>query len=78
MSGPDPPADGGGTRPGIVVRPPDPSTPFKDSDLDLLESRLETKIGEHKVKKMELSADKMEFYVELNDATGTVGSLIAL
>ena len=73
MSGEDPPANGGGTRPGIVVRPPCPGTLFKDTDLDLLESRLETKVGEGKVKKIELSKDKMEFYVELNDTAGTVG-----
>ena len=72
MSAADPPANGEGSRPGILIRPPDPSQPFRDTDLDLLESRLETKIGEGQVKKIELSDDKMEAYVELEDAAGTV------
>ena len=69
------PADRERTRPGILIRPPD-SNPFKDTDLDLLESRLELKIGEDKVKKIELSADKTEVYVELEDTAGTVALIL--
>ena len=67
-----PPAAGGGEwrRPGILIRSADLKTPFKDSDLDLLESRVENKIGDDKVKQIEFSADKMEAYVELEDAAG--------
>ncbi len=71
MSAADPPANGEGTRPGILIRPPDPNLPFKDTDLDLLEAKLEMKIGEDKVKKIELSPEKMEAYVELKNVAGT-------
>ena len=71
MSTADSSANGEGTRPGLLLRPPDPSVPFRDSDVDLLESRVELKIGEDTVKKIELSTDKMEAYVELKDVKGT-------
>ena len=57
-------------RPGLLLRSPDGSTPFKETDRELLELRLEVKVGEEKVKKIELSRDKLQAYVELVDEAG--------
>lgn len=57
-------------RPGILVRSPETSTPFKESDRELLELKLEVKIGEDKVKKIDFSSDKLQAYVELVDESG--------
>lgn len=58
-------------RPGILLCSSETNRPFKESDRELLESRLELKIGEDKVKKVELSADKLQAYVELEDESGS-------
>ena len=64
----------GRDRPGLLLRHPDDKSPFnlkfKESDVSLLESRLEVKIGEDKVKKIKLSADRLHAYVELVDEAG--------
>lgn len=57
-------------RPGLLLRSPDGSSPFKESDGELLESRLELKVGEGNVKKIEFSADRLQAYVELVDEAG--------
>ena len=57
-------------RPGIVLRQAQ-SQPFREVDKELLESRLEVKIGENKVKKIDFSPDRLQAYVELEDEAGT-------
>lgn len=57
-------------RPGLLIQHPKSHTLFKESDKDLLESRLETKIGEKKMKKIDFSDDRLQAYVELEDETG--------
>ena len=57
-------------RPGLLIRHSEPHTLFKESDKDLLESRLEMKIGEEKVKKIDFSDDRLQAYVELENETG--------
>lgn len=57
-------------RPGIAMRPPLGHSPFKESDRDLLESKLEVKIGENQVKKMDFSADRLQAFVELESESG--------
>ena len=69
MSGSDSPLQGR-ERPGLLLRHPDGRIPFMESDVPLLEAKLEVKIGEDKVKQIELSADKMQAYVELVDEAG--------
>lgn len=56
-------------RPGIAMRPALGQVPLKESDMELLESKLEVKIGENLVKKIEFSADGQAF-VELENEAG--------
>ena len=53
--------------PGLLIRHPEPHTPFKETDKQLL---VEVKIGEEKVKKIGFSDDRLQAYVELEDETG--------
>ena len=57
-------------RPGLLLRHPDGKSLFKESEVSLLESRLEVKVGEDRVKKIDLSADRLQAYVELVDEAG--------
>ena len=63
---------GGEARPGIRLQWPASDRPFMEGDKDLLESRLEVKIGEHSVKEIFFSDDKIQAYVELKNESGTV------
>lgn len=57
-------------RPGILLRPAETHGCFGENDKDLLESRLEVKIGENKVKRIEFSSNGLQAYVELEDEAG--------
>ena len=56
--------------PGLVFRNPD-NVPFnEDHDADLLEARIEGKIGENKIKCISWSEDHLEAYLELTHKEG--------
>lgn len=57
-------------RPGILIRPTSTQGCFGVKDKELLESKIEVKIGENKVKMVELSSDGLQAYVELVDEAG--------
>ena len=57
-----------GAKPGILLQP---TQPFKEGDKDLLELRLEVKIGEGKVKRIDFSPDGLQAFVELHDEAGS-------
>ena len=69
---------GGETRPGLRLQWPASDRPFNvELEKDLLESRLEMKIGEEdSVKKISFSDDKIQAYVELENESGTVLLLV--
>lgn len=54
------------------MRLPDSHCCFVEKDKELLESKLEVKIGENKVKKIDFSSNGLQAYVELEDEAGTV------
>lgn len=56
-------------RPGLSLRSADGS-PFKDHEGELLEAKLEARIGEDMVKKIDFSVDRLQAYVELHDEAG--------
>jgi hypothetical protein len=57
-------------RPGILLSPGEDQPPFREDDSSLLESKIEVKIGEDTVKKIDLSADGLQAYVELENEAG--------
>lgn len=54
-------------HPGVLFRSPEADCPF---DPDLLDAKIEAKIGENKIKTTEFSDDGMQAYVELIDKAG--------
>lgn len=57
-------------RPGIVLRRAGSHSSFKEHENFLLETKLEVKVGENKVQKIDFSADGLQAYVELVDEAG--------
>ena len=58
-------------KPGLLLRPQEGQPPFKkETDRDLLESKLEVKVGEGQVKEIKFSADGFQAHVELEDDAG--------
>ena len=70
MSSPSPSLDARMERPGLVVRQGAGEQKFQEGDRERLGNRLELKIGEDKVKKIEFSSDRLQAYVELEDEAG--------
>ena len=57
-------------NPGIVLCHTEGNTSFKTFELDLLETKLEVKVGENQVKNLAFSADRLQAYVEFEDEAG--------
>ena len=60
--------------PGLLFRYPQADRPFDlENDSDLLDAKIETKIGPDKIKIIEFSDNRMHAYVELIDKAGNSG-----
>ena len=59
-------------KPGIVLRHghAERNSTFSDHELELLETKLEVKVGENRVKKIAFSADRLQAYVEFENEAG--------